>query len=47
MPQYVTEADGQLPPLQPAVASTVTREQVRAEVRQMPRPKLDVYNVLT
>jgi hypothetical protein len=47
MPQWVTEADDQLPALKPVVASTLTREQVRAEVRQMPRPKLDVYNVLT
>jgi hypothetical protein len=47
MPQFVTEAEAQRPAQKAAVASTLTREQVRAEVRSAPRTKLDVYNIVT
>jgi hypothetical protein len=41
------DATGQLLDLKPAVVLTLTREQVRADLRKMPHPKLDVYNVLS
>ena len=42
--QFATEFDAQLAPAAPAAASTLTREQVRSELRNAPRNGVVTYD---